>query len=342
MRRTRLVRTLTFWFRPAFALRVVSRFQRIVGFDRAIALASSAFTALIPMALLVGSILGRLGRQDVAGSIITRYGLTGGGADAVRALFSLETGADSSLGVLGSLFLVISALSFARAAQRLFEQTWELPPLSVRNTLNGLRWLLGLVVFALVSGWIHAVLSGGRVQVLATVCEVPLAAAFLVWSGWLLTARRRPWRDMIPFGVIGGLLSALYAVGSAVYLPRLFSSYATRYGPLGAVFALIAALFGAMLTLVGSEAVGREVSDELGRIRRGEAPPDDEIRREWATVVDQTRERWQTAREDLARRRARRSDRRANRKAKRGAKDGSKGGPRGGARGGSKNGSEPD
>ncbi|WP_236651980.1 YihY/virulence factor BrkB family protein [Streptacidiphilus neutrinimicus] len=320
MRRARLVRTLTFWLRPAFALRVVSRFQRIVGFDRAIALASSAFTALIPMALLVASILGRLGKEDVAESIVRRYGLTGGGADAVRALFSFDTGPGESLGVLGSLFLLVSALSFTRAAQRLFEQTWELPALSVRNTLNGLRWLLGLVVFALASGWLHALLSGRRVQVLATVCEVPLTSAFLVWSGWLLTARRRPWRDMIPFGVIGGLLSALYAVGSAVYLPRLFSSYATRYGPLGAVFALIAALFGAMLTLVGSDAVGREVSDELGRIRRGEAPPDDEIRREWATVVDQTRERWQTAREDLARRRARRSDRRANRKARRESK----------------------
>ena len=66
---------------------------------------------------------------------------------------------------------------------------------------------------------------------------------------------------------------------------------------------LIAALFGVMLTLVGSAALGREVSDELHRIRQGEVPPDDEIRREWATVVAQAREHWQTAREDLARRR---------------------------------------
>ena len=49
--RERVLRTLTFWLRPAFALRVVHRFQTIAGFDRAVALASSALTALIPLAL---------------------------------------------------------------------------------------------------------------------------------------------------------------------------------------------------------------------------------------------------------------------------------------------------
>ena len=44
--RGRVVKTLTFWLRPAFALRVLGRFQQIAGFDRAIALASSALTGL--------------------------------------------------------------------------------------------------------------------------------------------------------------------------------------------------------------------------------------------------------------------------------------------------------
>ena len=51
--RERIGRTLTFWLRPAFVLRVVNRFQRVVGFDRAIALASSAVTALIPFVIVV-------------------------------------------------------------------------------------------------------------------------------------------------------------------------------------------------------------------------------------------------------------------------------------------------
>ena len=47
--RERVVRTLTFWLRPEFVLRVVSRFQKVAGFDRAIALASGALTATIPL-----------------------------------------------------------------------------------------------------------------------------------------------------------------------------------------------------------------------------------------------------------------------------------------------------
>ena len=50
--RERLVRTLTFWLRPEFVLRVVSRFQKVAGFDRAIALASGALTAMIPLAIV--------------------------------------------------------------------------------------------------------------------------------------------------------------------------------------------------------------------------------------------------------------------------------------------------
>jgi hypothetical protein len=35
--RERVTRTLTFWLRPEFVLRVVNRFQKVAGFDRAIA-----------------------------------------------------------------------------------------------------------------------------------------------------------------------------------------------------------------------------------------------------------------------------------------------------------------
>ena len=53
-------------------------------------------------------------------------------------------------------------------------------------------------------------------------------------------------------------------------MPHLFSTYATRYGVIGAVFAIISTLFCVMLVVVGSAALGREVRDELDRIRRGE------------------------------------------------------------------------
>ncbi|MFJ3791217.1 hypothetical protein [Kitasatospora sp. NPDC090091] len=285
---------MTFWLRPAFTLRVVKRFQRIVGFDRAMALASGALAALIPLAILCGTFLVLLGRSDVADHIVQRYGLTGGGAEAVEEVLSPPAGTDASVDVLGAVFLVISLLSFSRAMQRMFEQTWELRPLSVRNTPNGLRWILGLIVYLAVVGMLHAVLDRGRHDLAAVLLAAPLTGAFLVWGGWVLSARRITPADLVPFGVIAATLTALYSAAAAVYLPRLLTSYANRYGSAGAVFATLSTLFGAMVVIVASIAVGREVCDELRRVRRGERPPEDEVRRQWQELVDELRSRWRT------------------------------------------------
>jgi membrane protein len=126
-----------------------------------------------------------------------------------------------------------------------------------------------------------------------------------VWSGRVLSARRIASRTLAPFAIVASLALAVYFAGAAVYLPHLFSSYASRYGAIGAVFAMISALFGFMVVLVASASLGREVTEELNRIRSGERPPDDEIRREWDTLIREARSRWQTMREQIDRARGR-------------------------------------
>lgn len=264
------------------------------------ALASGALTALIPLAILCGAVLTRLGGKDVADRTIDRYGLTGGGAEAVRQIF---TSTSAGVGIFGTLFLMVSVLSFTRAMQRLFEQIWELSPLSVRNTPNGLRWALALLGYLAATSWLHAVLGRGRLELAASLVVVPLTAVFFVWSGSVLSAKRILWQDLLPFGVVTAPLTAVSSMGATFYLPHLFSSYATRYGAVGAVFAMLSALFCAMFVIVGSAALGREVRDELDRIRRGERPPDDEVRQEWDNVLGQMRLRWQTTREQFSHRR---------------------------------------
>ena len=289
-------RTLTFWLRPDFVLRVVNRFQKVAGFDRSVALASSALTAVIPLAIVTGAIGASLGAKDTASRIIARYGLTGGGADAVRGVFAPPLGTSTSLGVAGFLFLMVAVLSFTRAVQRLFEQTWELPPLSVRNSLNGLLWAGGLVLYVALSGLIHAGLGRSRVDLAPTLIVMPLTAVFFVWTGWVLSARRISREALVPFAVLAATLTAAYSVGARVYLPQSFSGYATRYGVIGAVFAMISVLFCIMVVLVGSAAAGREIRDELDRIRRGELPAEDEVRKQWDQITAEARARWQAVR----------------------------------------------
>ncbi|MFH8772753.1 YhjD/YihY/BrkB family envelope integrity protein [Streptomyces sp. NPDC017958] len=290
-------------------MRVINRFQKIVGFDRSMALASSALTALVPLAILSSAVLGNVVHYDPGQRIIQRYHLTGAGAEAVDSLFSPAEGSSTSAGLFGLVFLTISALSFARASQRLFEQTWELTPLSVRNSRNGLWWILTLGGYALIIGWLSALVGGHGLGLTTALCEAPVTAVFLVWSGWILSAKRIAWPDLIPFGVTAAVLTVAYSVGTALYLPHLFNSYAARYGVVGAVFALLSALFAAMLMLVASAALGREVREELSRIREGHRPSDHEVRRQWDSVVEQTRSQWRTVRKQVAHRRAKGGDR---------------------------------
>ena len=285
---------------------MVSRFQKVSGFDRSIALASSALTATIPLAIIASSVSSQLGGRETAERVIDRYELTGGGAEAVKDVFSPPSGTSTSIGILGVLFVLIAILSFTRAVQRLFEQTWELEPLSVRNTFNGLLWIGGLSVWIFVSGAIHAVLGRGRLELAATLLIVPLSALFLVWSARVLSAKRIPRDDLLPFAVIGSGLFAAYSVGATVYVPHLFSTYATRYGVIGAVLAMIS---GALLHHGRAGRLGR--GRARGPRRARPHPPrrtarGEEVQRQWNEVRAQARSRWETLRLEIEDRRRRR------------------------------------
>jgi uncharacterized BrkB/YihY/UPF0761 family membrane protein len=301
--RERAVRTLTFWLRPEFVLRVVNRFQKVAGFDRAIALASAALTAAIPLMIVASAVASELGGKGTADRIIDRYELTGGGAEAVRDIFSPPAGTSTTLGIVGFLFLMVAVLSFSRAVQRLVEQTWELSALSVRNSFNGLLWIGGLTAYLAVSGLIHSGLGRSRLELSAALLGAPLTAAFLLWSARVLSAKRIERQGLYPFAILGSVLFAAVSVGAALYVPHAFSSYASRYGVIGAVFAMISVLFCAMVTLVASAAAGREVHDELDRIRRGERPAENEVRRQWDQITGEARSRWQTLRVQIHERR---------------------------------------
>ena len=300
--RERVARTLTFWLRPHFVLRVVNRFQKVAGFDRSIALASSALTALIPLSLVASALIPDRGQQNAAERVIERYDLTGGGAEAVRDIFAPADDPSAGLGLLGACFLLLALLSFTRAMQRLFEQTWELKPLSVRNSLNGLLWIGGLTLYGAATGLLYT--RGGdrgELELTAILATVPLTAVFLIWTGRVLSAKRLQRADLVPFALLGAVLSGIYSVGAQVYIPHLFDTYATRYGVIGAVFAMISSLFCSAVILVGSASAGREVHVELERIRNGERLPEDEVRRQWAEVTAEARSRWQRLRERRAR-----------------------------------------
>ena len=99
-------------------------------------------------------------------------------------------GMSTSLGVLGFLFLMVAVLSFTRARAAAVRADVGPQPLSVRNTLNGLQWIGVLAVYLGVSGVIHSALGRSRLELTAALVDAPVTAAFLLWSGWVLSAKR--------------------------------------------------------------------------------------------------------------------------------------------------------
>jgi uncharacterized BrkB/YihY/UPF0761 family membrane protein len=290
--RERVFRTFTFWLRPDFVLRCLRRFQSLEGFDRAVALASLTFTALIPLGIVLSGVIYE---HDAGAQLVDRYGLEGKGATAVRDLFDRGDDLASGFSLFSAFLLLVTILSFSRALQRLFERAWELEPLSLRNTKNGLVWVIGLLVYSTVAGFTRSAYDDGVMELLTIVVLLVLGLAFVVFTGISLSNRRLSPQQLMPIAVLVVALGAIFAVGGDIYVPRLFNSYADRYGAVGAVFAMISWLFVLMVALVAAVAVGREVWAELEAIRRGDRPSHAQVEAEWAAVRSRAAE-WRARR----------------------------------------------
>ena len=54
---------------------------------------------------------------------------------------------------------------------------------------------------------------------------------------------RLPWRRLLPTGLLTAAGIAAYTIGSALYLPHIFTENAERYGLIGIAFGLVTWLF---------------------------------------------------------------------------------------------------
>jgi membrane protein len=206
----------------AVSRRIVARALALDIVDRSLAVGAQAFSALIPLLIVLASLSARDG-GSFADALIRRFGLSGDAADAVHAAFAAPA-SGSSVTVAGIVLVVVSALSFSRMLQRIFELTWDLPRRGLRGTLAGLRWLALLVVYAA----LHPLLSS-RVHGLAGVV-LSLAGAFVLWllTPYILLDGRLPWRRLIP-------QAALCAVGMTVLLGGVRRDRRRVHAAVGAV-----------------------------------------------------------------------------------------------------------
>jgi membrane protein len=239
------------------------RFVGMQGVDRATALGGQAFTALFPLLIVYTTIVPGRDSRDFAQSVIDRFELTGAAAASVERAFAPAGTVEEGVTTLGVLLLVVSALSFTRTLQRLYESAHQLPPLGMRSTPYGLLWL----AFLAVELTVRPLVTGGLGP--AGTVAVSLALNALVWvvTPYLLLARRIRARRLVPTSLLTTVGITGVGLAAAVFMPRTVETYASQFGLIGVAFALLTWLVGAGFALAIAAAGGAIVDDRLERRR---------------------------------------------------------------------------
>ena len=206
--------------------RSLARFVELEGFDRAMALAGQSFAALLPLLIVVGSV-SPAGDDDLADSLIDRFKLSGSAADALEA--AVAPPPHSGLSAVGAVLLVISALSFTRAMQRLYIRAWRLDKLGLKANGWGLGWLALFVAFWSLQPAVVGLFSG----LVAFMVSLALSTGLWLLTPWLLTAKRIPWRRLLPQAFLTAIGLLALTIWAAIYLPRAVAAASADCGILG-------------------------------------------------------------------------------------------------------------
>lgn len=242
----------------SFPAQCFRSFTSLGGLDRAMIIASQAFTTLIPLLLIISTFLPIDDPDAVSEGMIRRLGLSGEAADVVEEVFG---NADpGSVGVLSILLLLFSGVSFTKRLQRMYLHAWQVP--TAPGAGGATHASLGLVALIIEI----TLLSQLRTTVPTLAFDwaltlVSAVASMVLWTSipWLLLGRRTAWRRLVPGGVLTGTVVTVYGAATTFYMPRMIESYSQRYGLFGVTVALIGWLLCISVIVVAATAVATQL-----------------------------------------------------------------------------------
>lgn len=249
----------------------VDRIVTIQFVDRSVALGSLAFTALVPLLVIVGAYMP--GADGIADTLIDRFELSGSTADLVRQVFAQPESSRETISVIGVLLLFGSALSFTRALQRLYELAWRLPARGWFGTVAGLKWLGVIVIWATVFASARTWLLDHTGPVISLVIALGSGAALWLVTPFILLAGRVEWHRLIPTALLTSIGMTGLSIASLVYMPGAISDSADRYGSIGIAIALVSWLVGIGFVLVCCAALGAVLGGETDKAPTPEPAP---------------------------------------------------------------------
>jgi membrane protein len=242
--------------------RALRRFILIDGKNRTLIMASQAFTAVIPLLLVIGSVGEQSHEQNrFADSLVRRFRLEGQAATSLHTLFSRAPGPAGGVGVLSAVLLLFSLLTLARVMQNTFEAAWSMPLAGFRRTVYSFSGTVTLLAELIVLTLLASLIRGipGR-PVTSLLIRVVGSILFWMVLQYLLLSRRVPWRALVPGAVLAGIGQVVISLLSALYMPHLIATNSARYGAIGVALALVTWLLIIAVAVVVGAVVGAELA----------------------------------------------------------------------------------
>jgi membrane protein len=258
----------TRWANASLPARCLRRFAAINGRDRGLAVGAQAFTAVIPLFIVLAAAAGPSGNSLVADRLTQRFRLTGSSAEALETLFRRPPGTTGAITIAGLALLLLSLMNLARTLQRTYAAAWGLPPAGMRGALDGLTGVgmlvASLFVLSLVAKVLWPLPAGAVLDVIFR--GIVAVGVWLVVQRALLSWRVSI-RRVLPGAIVAGVGQTALSVWSTLWMPRMLAANAERYGAIGVTFALLSWLIVVGFAIV----VCAVVSAELGKAGRADS-----------------------------------------------------------------------
>jgi membrane protein len=249
--------------------RILGRLIDVNFLERTVILAGQAFSAILPLIMVVSTVSPHPGGDSPAAALARRLGLGPRDVASLQSAIAPPPSARASIGVLGVVLALLTATSFARALQRSYELAWQLPPAGRRAAWRPLALVIGLTLYVellfLFSRLIRGVPASTLLEDLVT-----FAGAWAVWtgSGWILLAGRVRARLVAAGGLLTALGFTILRRLAAFYLPGLVVNNQQQFGLLGVAFTLFSWLSACAFVIVVATVIGAVLADDGGRLGR--------------------------------------------------------------------------
>ncbi len=227
-------------------------------------IAAQGLLALIPVLVVLAVFFPHL-TGNAVDSFTDATGLGASGNDGIRGEVTNDQ-VRSQTGVIGLLITLVSATSFARAVQRMYERVWEVPHIGgVSGARRCFTWLIGWLMTLQIVGGLGAMLGAidGLIGVSTRLVAQILFLSLLWWgTSWVLLFGRVRWHKLALGALLTGSIGVLYNRASGLVMPPYVSANADQFGTLGIILAVSTWLIGFAAIMVGSALVGRVVSED--------------------------------------------------------------------------------